>query len=132
MSRLAAADVLGTTTLITGANEFVAERTVSERPGRGLAADADADVSELPAARPRRRASWPRSPARRCSRRSATSWSAPLEDLPDDAVDPLVEYVGAPAPDVALVLHHTGGSTRQGRARQAPQGRGQGGQGRGR
>ena len=32
-----------------------------------------------------------------------------LEDLPADAVDPLVSYVANPSPDVALLLHHTGG-----------------------
>ena len=32
-----------------------------------------------------------------------------LEELPDEAVPGLVEYVGTPSPDVALVLHHTGG-----------------------
>jgi DNA polymerase-3 subunit delta len=32
-----------------------------------------------------------------------------LQDLPDDASDSLLSYVDAPATDVALVLHHTGG-----------------------
>jgi DNA polymerase-3 subunit delta len=108
MSRLAAADVLGTSTLITGPNDFVAERTVSNVRAAVLAADADADVSELPAADlgPGILAEIS-SPSLFASVRYVVVRS--LEDLPADAVDPLVDYVGSPATDVALVLHHTGG-----------------------
>jgi DNA polymerase-3 subunit delta len=108
MTRLVAADVLGTTTLITGANEFVAERTVSNLRAAVVAADADADVSELPAgdlgAGVLAEIS---SPSLFASIRYVVVRT--LEDLPADAVEPLLEYVASPAPDVALVLHHTGG-----------------------
>jgi DNA polymerase-3 subunit delta len=32
-----------------------------------------------------------------------------VEELPADVIDPLLGYVANPAPDIALVLHHTGG-----------------------
>ena len=73
-----------------------------------LAADADADVSELPAGDSAPGYS-PRSPARRCSPRSATSWCASSRIfLPTRSIRSW-STSAAPVPDVALVLHHTGG-----------------------
>lgn len=108
MARLTAADVLGTTTLITGANEFVAERTVHNARAAVLSADSDADVSELPAGELGAGVlAEISSPSLFASMRYVVVRQ--LEDLPTEAVEPLVEYVAAPVDDVALVLHHTGG-----------------------
>lgn len=108
MSRPTAADVLGRTTLITGPNEFLAERTIGETQAAVRHADADADISEVPAADlgPGALAEIA-SPSLFASMRCVVVRA--LEDLPDDGVASLVEYVAGPAPDVALVLHHTGG-----------------------
>ena len=108
MAKQTADDVLGTTTLITGSQEFLAERAIAEIRASVRAADADADVSELDAdelgvgalaeiASPSLFASMRVVVVRR------------LEDLPDEAVQPLLGYVATPVGDVALVLHHTGG-----------------------
>ena len=102
------ADYLGTTTLITGSDEFMAERTINRARRAICRTDHDADVSELAAA-----ALGPgaiaeiSSPSLFASIRCVVVTA--LEDLPGDAVDPLVSYVANPAPDVALLLHHTGG-----------------------
>ncbi|MEP6666691.1 MAG: DNA polymerase III subunit delta [Nocardioidaceae bacterium] len=108
MAKKTAADVLGTTTLITGTNDFVAERTIVSVRHAVKAADADADVSELEAAELGVGAlAEITSPSLFAALRCVIV--STLEDLPDDAVTPLVDYVGSPAADVALVLHHTGG-----------------------
>ncbi len=108
MARPTAADVLGTTTLVTGANEFVAERAVDDIRRAVCAADSDADVPELPAAElgPGALAEIT-SPSLFASLRCVIVRR--LEDLPDDAVIAMLAYVASPADDVALVLHHTGG-----------------------
>lgn len=108
MSKPTAADLLGRTTLITGANEFLAERTIDEARAAVRHADADADLSELPASDlgPGALAEIS-SPSLFASMRCVVVRA--LEELPDDGVDSLVGYVAQPAPDVALVLHHTGG-----------------------
>jgi DNA polymerase-3 subunit delta len=100
--------VLGVTTLITGTNEFLAERTIGGVRGSVGAADPDADLSELTAA--------DLGPGALAEIASPSLFAAMrcvvvrgLQDLPDDAVEPLLAYVVAPAPDVALVLHHGGG-----------------------
>jgi DNA polymerase-3 subunit delta len=108
MAKPSAADFVGTTTLITGANEFVAERTIGRIRAAVRAADADADLSELDASElgPGALAEIA-SPSLFAAIRCVVVRS--LQELPDDAVDPLTAYVAAPAPDVALVLHHSGG-----------------------
>lgn len=102
------ADVLGVTTLITGPNDFLAERTIAEARAVVRAADPDADVAELRAADlgPGALAEIA-SPSLFATHRCVVVEA--LEDLPPEAVGALVEYVRAPAPDVALVLHATGG-----------------------
>nr|MBA3310715.1 DNA polymerase III subunit delta [Nocardioidaceae bacterium] len=94
--------------LITGPNEFVAERTISSVRDVIRFADADADLSELPASElgPGAFAEIT-SPSLFASMRCVVVRG--LEDLPEGAVGPVLEYVGSPAPDVSLVLHHTGG-----------------------
>jgi DNA polymerase-3 subunit delta len=108
MVDVAAADVLGATTLITGANEFVAERTIDGVRSAVRAVDADADVSELSAEE--------LGPGALAEITSPSLFAAlrcvvvrRLEDLAEPAIEPLVSYVAQPADDVALVLRHTGG-----------------------
>ncbi len=108
MAKTTEADVLGLTTLVTGADEFIAERTISSVRDAVRAADADADISELTASELGLGAFVEiTSPSLFASMRCVVIRM--LEDLPLDAVEPVVAYVSAPAPDVALVLHHTGG-----------------------
>lgn len=108
MAKQAAADVLGVTTLVTGANEFLAERAISGIRRSVSDADSDADLSELSAAElgPGALAEIA-SPSLFASMRCVVVRA--LQDLPDDASESLLAYVESPAPDVALVLHHTGG-----------------------
>lgn len=108
MRDVAATDVLGETTLITGADEFVAERTIEEIRSAVQAADADADSSELSAEQ--------LGPGAIAEITSPSLFAAlrcvvvrRLEDLAEPAVESLVAYVAQPADDVALVLRHTGG-----------------------
>ena len=49
MARPTASQVLGTVTLITGAEEFLAERTIASVVSALRAADVEADVTEIPA-----------------------------------------------------------------------------------
>lgn len=109
MARTTAADVLGTTTLITGANEFVAERTISRGRSMVRSGDSDADLQEY--------AAQDLGPGVLAEISSPSLFAAMryvvvrgLQDLPADAVEPLLAYVARPADDVALVLHHTGGA----------------------
>lgn len=104
-----AAEVLGITTLVTGPEEFIAERTISSVRDAVQAADADADISELMASElgPGAFAEIT-SPSLFASLRCVVIRT--LEGLSDDAAEPILAYVGAPASDVALVLHHTGGT----------------------
>lgn len=108
MPKINVSDVLGVTTLITGSDEFLAERTIASVRASVRDADSDADLSELPAAElgPGAFAEIT-SPSLFASLRCVVVRA--LEDLPADGVDPLVAYVETPADDVALVLHHTGG-----------------------
>jgi DNA polymerase-3 subunit delta len=108
MAKPTAADVLGTTTLITGTNEFLAERAIegAQRAVRG--ADPDADISELYAGQLGPGALVEvTSPSLFASMRCVVVRM--LEDLPGDALDDLLGYVAQPADDIALLLHHTGG-----------------------
>jgi DNA polymerase III subunit delta len=101
-------DFLGTTTLITGGDEFMAERAIGRVRRAICQSDQDADVSELAAASLGAGAiAEISSPSLFASMRCVVV--SGLEDLPTDAVEPLLSYVGEPAPDVALLLHHTGG-----------------------
>ncbi len=102
------ADVLGITTLITGPEEFLAERTISSACDAVRAADADADITELLASElgPGAFAEIT-SPSLFASLRCVVIRT--LEGLSDDAAEPILAYVAAPASDVSLVLHHTGG-----------------------
>jgi DNA polymerase III subunit delta len=108
MASRTSSDYLGTTTLVTGADEFMAERTISRVRRAICRSDHDADLSELAAASlgPGAIAEIS-SPSLFASMRCVVV--SALEDLPGDAVQPLMAYVAQPSPDVALLLHHTGG-----------------------
>jgi DNA polymerase-3 subunit delta len=100
--------ILGTTTLITGSDEFLAERAIAAQRDAIQSADTDADLSELDATELGVGAlAEIASPSLFAAMRCVVVRR--LEELPDEAVDSLEAYVAEPAPDVALILHHTGG-----------------------
>jgi DNA polymerase-3 subunit delta len=108
MAKPTAADVLGVTTLVTGADEFIAERAIDALRQTVIKADADADISELEASQLGPGAFVEiTSPSLFATMRCVVIRT--LEDLPADAFEPILAYVSTPAPDVVLVLHHTGG-----------------------
>lgn len=103
------AQVLGRVTLVTGPEEFLAERTVQTVRAACRAADAEAEASETT--------------ADQLTMATLGELAAPslfsatrcvvvrkLEDLPEESVAGLVDYALAPAEDVALVLVHSGGA----------------------
>src|SRR3954468_19969354 len=104
-----AAQVIGRVTLVTGPEEFLAERTVQQVRGAVRRADPEAEVSETL--------------ADQLSMATLGELAAPslfsttrcvvvrrFEDLPEESVPGLVDYAEAPADDVALVLVHGGGA----------------------
>lgn len=95
--------------MITGGNEFLAERTITSARAAIRAVDADADISEMAAAElgPGALAEIS-SPSLFATRRSVVVRA--IEDVPADTAPALLSYVESPAPDVHLVLHHTGGA----------------------
>ena len=103
-----AAQVLGHVVLVTGKEEYLSARTVASVRDAVRAHDAEAEIAD--------------SAAGDLTLASLGEMSAPslfssircvvvrgLEDLPDESVDGLLAYCGAPADDVALVLVHSGG-----------------------
>src|SRR6478752_6360458 len=103
-----AADVLGRVTLVTGKEEFLNERTVVAVRDSVKQYDAESEFSETVGSD--------------LSLATLGELSAPslfssircvvvrsLENLPDESVEGLLEYAGAPAEEVALVLVHGGG-----------------------
>src|SRR3954470_4959537 len=101
-------DVLGRVTLVTGKEEFLSERNVVAVRQAVHRHDREAELSETQAAG--------------LSRAELGELSAPslfssircvvvrgLENLPEESVDGLLAYAGAPADEVALVLVHGGG-----------------------
>ena len=102
-------DVLGRVTLITGKEEFLAERTVTAVRTAVRRADPEAELSEAMGSG--------------LTLATLGELSAPslfssvrcvvvrkLEDLPEESVAGLLEYAASPAEDVALVLVHSGGA----------------------
>jgi|SRR5680860_377256 len=101
-------DVLGRVTLVTGPEEFLGERAITEVRAAVRHLDAEAEFSETSAA----------------SLTMATlgDMAAPslfsttrcvvvrrLEDLPEESAAGILDYAASPAEDVALVLAHSGG-----------------------
>ena len=101
-------DVLGRITLVTGPEEFPAERAVAAVRSAVRRHDVEAEFSEtmagsLTMAELGDLASPSLFSTTRCVvvRR--------LEDLPEESIPGLLDYAAAPAEDVALVLAHSGG-----------------------
>src|SRR6476659_4487488 len=103
-----AADVLGRVTLVTGKEEFLNERTVTAVRDSVRHYDAESEFSEAVGSD--------------LSLATLGELAAPslfssircvvvrgLENLPEESVDGLLRYAGAPAEEVALVLVHGGG-----------------------
>jgi DNA polymerase-3 subunit delta len=108
MARPSVGDVLGSITLITGSEEFLAERTVATVVAEVKLADADADLTEIAAGDLGPGAlSELTSPSLFASIRVVVVRS--IQDLPDESAPAMLGYASAPADDIALVLVHSGG-----------------------
>jgi len=108
MATPAATQALGSITLITGSEEFLAERTVAAVAADVRLTDADADLTEIDAGDlgPGALAELT-SPSLFASVRVVVVRS--LQELPDESTLGMATYVAAPADDIALVLVHNGG-----------------------
>ncbi len=108
LRRVKTADVLGRVLLVTGKEEFLSERTVTQARGVVRSADPESEHSETVGAS--------------LSLATLGELAAPslfssvrcvvvrnLQDLPEESVPGLLDYASAPADDVALVLVHAGG-----------------------
>ena len=94
--------------MVTGGEEFLVERTIASLTSAVRAAAPEADVTEIDAAE--------LSPGVLAELTSPSLFAAvravvvrDLQEAPDAAVERLLSYAKAPAPDVALVLVHSGG-----------------------
>jgi DNA polymerase-3 subunit delta len=100
--------VLGRTTLVTGPEEFLAERTVQSVREAVRRADPEAELSETTAdALTMATLGELAAPSLFSSTRCVVVRR--FEDLPEESVEGLLEYVSSPAEDVGLVLVHGGG-----------------------
>lgn len=102
------ADVLGRITLVTGAEEFLNERTVREVREAVRSHDAEAEFSEVLAA-DLTAASMGELAAPSLFSATRCVVVRNLENLPDESVGSLLSYAEAPAEEVAVVLMHSGG-----------------------
>ncbi|MGN6782098.1 MAG: DNA polymerase III subunit delta [Marmoricola sp.] len=103
-----AKDVLGRVTLVTGKEEFLSERTVTGVRHAVRRHDAEAEVSETEASGlTLGQLGELSAPSLFSSTRCVVVRR--LEDLPEESVAGLLDYAGAPAEDVAVVLVHSGG-----------------------
>jgi DNA polymerase III subunit delta len=100
--------VLGRVTLVTGPEEFLAERTVQEVRATVRRADPEAELSETVAGQ-LTMATLGELAAPSLFSTTRCVVVRQLEDLPEESVSGLLDYAGAPAADVALVLVHGGG-----------------------
>jgi DNA polymerase III subunit delta len=101
-------DVLGRVTLVTGPEELLNHRAVQAAVHAVRAADPESEVSETTADQLGTGALADlAAPSLFSSVRCVVVYG--LEDLPDDAHQSLLDYAGAPAEDVGLVLVHSGG-----------------------
>lgn len=102
------ASVLGRITLVTGPEEFLAERAVQAARSAVRSADAEAELSDTGAdTLTMATLGELAAPSLFSSTRCVVVRG--LENLPDESVAGLLDYAGSPAPDVALVLVHGGG-----------------------
>ena len=103
------AQVLGRITLVTGPEEFLAERTVQQVRAACRKADPEAEVSETVADQLTMATLGElAAPSLFSSTRCVVVRK--LEDLPEESVAGLLDYAASPADDVALVLVHSGGA----------------------
>ncbi len=101
-------DVLGRVTLVTGPEEFLGERAVVAVRAAVRRHDPEAEVSETMAGSLTMADLGDlASPSLFSSTRCVVVRR--LEDLPEESAPGLLDYAGAPAEDVALVLAHSGG-----------------------
>jgi len=101
-------DVLARVTLVTGKEEFLAERTVTAVRDAVHRHDPEAELSESEATGLTLAALGEMSaPSLFSSTRCVVVRG--LENLPDESVDGLLGYAASPAEDVAVVLVHGGG-----------------------
>ncbi len=101
-------DVLGTVTLVTGPEEFLAERAVRSVVEAVRGADPEADHTEIIAGELGAGAlAELTSPSLFAATRAVVVRE--LQELPDGSVDGVVAYAQEPATDIALVLVHSGG-----------------------
>src|SRR5689334_7235782 len=100
--------VLGRVTLVTGPEEFLAERTVQQVRAAVRKADPEAELAETTADQLTMATLGELgAPSLFSSTRCVVVRS--FEDLPEESVAGLLDYVASPAEDVALVLVHGGG-----------------------
>jgi DNA polymerase-3 subunit delta len=100
--------VLGRVTLVTGPEEFLAERAVQSVRAAVRRSDAEAEFSETTADQLTMATLGElAAPSLFSSTRCVVVRS--FEDLPEESVDGILDYVAAPVEDVALVLVHGGG-----------------------
>jgi DNA polymerase III subunit delta len=113
MATSAPTDALGRVTLITGSEEFLAERTIRSVTDAVFAADPDADVNETTGADvgPGSLAELT-SPSLFAVSRAVVVRQLP--DMPDEGMAGLLAYAASPAADIALVLVHPGGQKGKG------------------
>jgi DNA polymerase-3 subunit delta len=100
--------VLGRVTLVTGTEEFLAERTVQQVRAAVRAADPEAEVSETGADQLTMATLGELAAPSLFSTTRCVVVRA-FENLPEESVPGLLAYAEAPADDVALVLVHGGG-----------------------
>lgn len=101
-------DVLGRITLITGPEEFLGERAISGVRAAVRRHDAEAEFSETMAASlTMAELGDLAAPSLFSSTRCVVVRR--FEDLPEESAAGLLDYAGAPADEVALVLAHSGG-----------------------
>jgi DNA polymerase III subunit delta len=101
--------VLGRVILVTGPEEFLAERTVQQVRAAVRRADPEAEVSETVAGQLTMATLGElAAPSLFTSTRCVVVRQ--LEDLPEESVGGLLDYAAAAADDIALVLVHGGGA----------------------
>ena len=101
-------EVLGKVLLITGGEEFLAERAVQAARAAVRRVDAEAAFSELDGGEATASAIADLAAPSLFSSTSAVTIRR-LEEAPDDAVASLLDYAAAPSPEVAVTLVHSGG-----------------------
>jgi DNA polymerase-3 subunit delta len=102
------AQVLGRVTLVTGPEEFLAERPVQQVRSAVRRADPEAELSETVAGQ-LTMATLGELAAPSLFSTTRCVVVRQLEDLPEESATGLLDYAEAPADDVALVLVHGGG-----------------------